>query len=451
MMVLEEKINESKNSVFNRIREYLVGRVPVYGLTITFFAFGITALPGCGCGDRITTVGWVNIISPSDSQELKTTEVEVIGKFGGFPKPREVKITAKVGEGKLFSGIITGEDYSVILKELPQDDQTLTVVATDGIKEASATVTIRVDTVPPEVEINSPYTGTMLESLKIPIKGTASDATSVVEVILVNGVEATGPPFAPGIVGSWSATLENQPQSQLTIQATATDGMGWSNSDLISIVVSYPPVLLGPGGEDPYGIIDPANGSICYDVINGIDCTNPDNEIDFGVPGVGDFGIGTARNFRPGDKVTLPINANIGDNILLAWTINLEYNKDILINPMVRESDKNLPPSYYTKIANSSGYNFKSDEPDEPAILLCGYISNTGPMGQKNLANLTFTISENALPGYYPVYVNVEIFEALGERQESSGTQMDGVTPLEYVTTYSIDNNPISGLVKVVP
>ncbi len=449
MIGLEEKIRESKNFLFSRIRKYLAGKIPAYGLSATFLTFGIAAL--IGCGDRITTVRWVNIISPSDGQELKATEVEVTGKFGGFPKPGAVMVTAKVGKGKVLSATVTREDYSVLLKELPQDNQTLTVVATDGIKEASATVNMKVDTVPPEVEINSPHAGIMLESLKIPINGTASDASSGVEVVLVNGVEATGPPFAPGVVGSWSATLEIQPQSQLTIQATATDKMGWSNSDSISIVVCYPPALLGPGGEDPYGIIDPADGSICYDVVNGFDCASPDNEIDFGVPGVGDFGIGTARNFQPGDKVTIPINANIGGNILLAWTITLEYDKDILINPIVRGSDKNLPLPYYIIIAKRPGYNFKLNEPDEPAILLYGYVSNVEPKGQRNLANLTFTISEDAPPGYYPIYVSIEIFEALGERQESSGTQMDGVTPLVYVTTYRMDSNPISGMVVVVP
>lgn len=415
------------------------------------------ALDRCGnqgthtMGVNVIHCPWVNIASPSDGEDFRTTEVELTGKFGCFLEPGAVRVTVRVGEGNALPATVRGEDYSVLLNGLPQGRQILTVIATDGAKEASATVHIRVDTAPPVIRITYPLAGAGFESLEIPIEGTALDAASGVEVVMVNGVEATGPPFAPGVVGNWGAVLRNQPEGRLDIQATATDEMGWSSSDSVYINLSYPPALLGPGGEGLYGIINPADGSICYDVTNGIDCKSPDNEIDFGVPGEGDFGIGTARNFRPGDRVTLPINVNLEDNILLNWRITLRYDKSILINPDLEGSDSDLPSPYYSSAASSPDADFRLNKPDEPAILNDIYVSNVEVTGQRNLANLTFTISEDALPDEYPIYVDVELFVALGELEETAGTELDGVTPLVQDTWYKMESNPISGMVVVRP
>ncbi len=426
----------------------------------------LTAQADDRCGNQgIHTMGvnvvhcpWVNIISPSDGQDFNATEVEVSGKFGCFQNPGAVRVTAWIGEGNALPATVRGEDYTVLLNGLPQGRQNMTVIATDGAKEAAAIVHIRVDTVPPEINITVPDEGAGHESLEIPIEGTASDVSSGVKVILVNGVEATGPPFAPGEVGNWSAVLENQPEGRLDIQATATDGMGWNSSDSVYIDLSYPPALLGPGGVGCYGTIDTDTGAITYDC----------EDFDFGVPREGDFGIGTARNFRPGDRVTLPINVNMGDDgILMAWTITLEYDKNVLINPHFKRcyfdselrrwvcrggSDSWLPSPYYSSTARRRPLaDFNLNEPDEPAVLYGAYSSNLEPTGQKNICNLTFTISEDAQPGYYPLSFGIRVFKAWGGLEESPGKEEDGETPLVYDIQYDMEGNPISGMVVVRP
>ncbi|UCD83536.1 MAG: hypothetical protein JSU92_09535 [Deltaproteobacteria bacterium] len=384
---------------------------------------------------------WINIIAPGDGQDFNANEVELTGNFGCFPNPAAVRVTAQVGGGEAMPAIVTGENYAVLLTGLPQGIQILMVTAADGTREALDIVRIRVDIVPPEIRIAAPLAGAEFPSLdlEVPVEGTAMDATSGVNNIMVNDVEATGPPFAPGVDGRWTAVLRNQPEGRLTIQATATDEMGWIGSDYRDIILTYPPTLRGPCGTGPYGINNPDDGDICYD-INGIDCCDPDNEIDFGVPEVGMLGIGSAINFRPGDKITLPINVNSGDGILLAMHILLDYDKEVLTNPRLLSSDRCLPEPFYPAGGSTSWYyNFRPDKP----ILITNHSGTREPTGQRNLGNITFTISPDATLGIYPIDMEIITLTAHnGVIETESGPALDH---------YNLEGIPCPGEVIVVP
>ncbi len=418
-------------------------------------SFQLTAEALDRCGNRgnhaigvtVAHCPWVNINAPNEGQDFTVNDVELTGNFGCFPDPGAVRVTARVGDGNAFPATVRGEDYTVILIGLPQGSQALIVNATDGNREASTVVHIRVDTVPPEIRITAPPANARFESfnLQVPVEGTAADASSGIESVLVNGEAAAGPPFAPGVVGNWRAVLENQPEGRLNIQATATDGVGLSRSDAINIDLEYPPTIIGPCGTGPYC----TSGSICYDISGvcccpGIDGCTPAEEIDFGVPAEGMFGIGSAINFRPGDKITLPINANIGDVILLAWHITLEYDKEVLINPELRFSDSCLPDPFYPLGGNiSRTIKFWPDDP-RPAVLVTSIASSTEPTGRRNLLNISFTISPDADPGVYPITVEIRTFSAHeGVIENEKG--------IPTVNDFNLVRNPCSGEVVVVP
>ncbi len=398
----------------------------------------------------ITGAPALTVLSPSDGQVFTTPEIPISGRFRNFPNPDAVTVTAVVEgcpeialqkSGDLFEGIypVCKEGRSL----------TIRVTATDGSSNPSDTVHITVDQSDPVVEITSPLPEEVVQCLSFVVNGKAFDAISGVASVTVNGVAAAGPPFDPGRTGSWAATLENQlNECSLTIQATAEDGVGRRSSET-SIPIQCQPVILPPcSATGIYGIDDPANGTVCYDLINGTDCCSDENVIDFGVPYVGMFGIGSALCFRPGDRITLPINAYVGDDsILLAWHITLKYDKEVLINPRVSLSDSCLPDPYYTAGRGTSRtIRFWPNDP-RPAVMVTTIVSSTEPTGQRNLVNVAFTISPTAGtagPDVYPITVEIRTFSAHeGVKENERG--------IPAVEDFNLERNPCSGEVIVVP
>jgi hypothetical protein len=393
----------------------------------------------------ITGAPALTVIAPEDGQVFNTPAIPINGSFRNFPQPDAVTVTAVVEgcpeivlrkNGELFDGIypVCNEGRSLAIR----------VTATDGSSNPSDTVRITVDQSDPVVEVTSPLPEGVVQCLSFVVNGRAFDAISGVASVTVNGVAASGPPFDPGINGSWTATLENQLTGcGLAIQATAEDGAGRRSSGT-SIPVQCLPVILPPcSATGIYCINDPANGRCCYDLINGTDCCNPNNEIDFGVPYEGMFGIGSALCFRPGDKITLPINANSGDDILFAWHIKLAYDKEVLINPSASLSDSCLPDPYYPAGGETARtFNFRLDTP-WPVLMLTNHAGSREPTGRRNLVNLTFTISRSAEPGVYPITMEIKYFSA-----QEGVILTEGGPSLQ---TYELVMNPCFGEVVVVP
>lgn len=143
---------------------------------------------------------------------------------------------------------ITGGTFSASVT-LSNGQNTITVVAGNAVGlNTTETVTVTLDTDNPVLNVASPADGAILSSNTVPVSGTATDATSGIASLAVNG--ATVP---VGTDGSFSANVA-MPDGAGSITVTATDRAGNTTQITRSITVdTSPPQLV---------VVSPADGLI---------------------------------------------------------------------------------------------------------------------------------------------------------------------------------------------
>lgn len=140
-------------------------------------------------------------------------------------------------------GSTTADDqgnWSIALDEdLEDGEYTISATATDsaGNQSPEVSITFTVDTTAPDVAITSPTTGQTVGELPLVISGTAEPGASV-EVTL-NGVVVDT--VTADAQGNWSVAVTDVAEGDATVEATATDSNGLSQTtDPITFTVELP-------------------------------------------------------------------------------------------------------------------------------------------------------------------------------------------------------------------
>ena len=143
---------------------------------------------------------------------------------------------------------ITGGTFSASVT-LSNGQNTITVVAGNAVGlNTTETVTVTLDTDNPVLNVASPADGAILSSNTVPVSGTATDTTSGIASLAVNGSAVP-----VGTDGSFSANVA-MPDGAGSITVTATDRAGNTTQVTRSITVdTSPPQLV---------VVSPADGLI---------------------------------------------------------------------------------------------------------------------------------------------------------------------------------------------
>lgn len=102
----------------------------------------------------------------------------------------------------------------------------------DGNAAVQKTVTIKIDTVPPTLTVNSPADNLKTNNANLTVSGTTNDATSSPVTLKVNGKAVT-----VGSDGSWSTTM-TLTEGTNTITIVATDSAGKSTTITRTVILN---------------------------------------------------------------------------------------------------------------------------------------------------------------------------------------------------------------------
>ncbi|UCD84959.1 MAG: VCBS repeat-containing protein, partial [Deltaproteobacteria bacterium] len=180
----------------------------------------------------------ITITSPSDGSYLNTTEVIVTGTASD-PAPSS-------GYQIIVNGYIASMDGInwIANVTLPgEGPHTITAQAIDLAGNTDThTIGVILDLTAPLVAINSPTPGSLFLQNEVVVTGSASDLSSGIDRVAVNGVSAEVS------AGSWVATLTGLADGPLTLQARAWDIAGNSSLSapvVITIDTTPPQVFIG--------------------------------------------------------------------------------------------------------------------------------------------------------------------------------------------------------------
>ena len=198
---------------------------------------------------------------------------------------------------------ITGGTFSASVT-LSNGQNTITVVAENAVGlSTTETVTVTLDTDNPVLNVASPADGAILSSNTVPVSGTATDATSGIASLAVNG--ATVP---VGTDGSFSANVA-MPDGAGSITVTATDRAGNTTQVTRSITVdTSPPQLV---------VVSPADGLIAAQASLTVSGTVEDSIS--GVPSVLVNGQSAAVS---GGTFSLTVTLSEGENAITVTATN---------------------------------------------------------------------------------------------------------------------------------
>lgn len=191
---------------------------------------------------RATSGPSLVITSPVDGSATNVQTIPVTGT---------VSDSVSTVSGVTVNGVqaaVTGGTFSASVT-LSNGQNTITVVAGNAVGlSTTEIVAVTLDTDNPVLNVTSPTDGAILSSNTVPVSGTATDATSGIASLTVNG--ATVP---VGTDGSFSANVA-MPDGAGSITVTATDRAGNTTQVTRSITVdTSPPQLV---------VVSPADGLI---------------------------------------------------------------------------------------------------------------------------------------------------------------------------------------------
>jgi hypothetical protein len=131
-----------------------------------------------------------------------------------------------------------------------------------------------------------------------------------------------------------------------------------------------------------------------------------------GVPDSGDAGLGTAVNYKPGQRITIPLNVNIGDSLLSGYTIRLTVEEPEVLQIEDVDGSNPLLNEYYPE-----QYNPATDFESISQISIGDTVTtvSTGPVetpatGRFNLLNLLVDIKKETPEGGTPIYLELISF-----------------------------------------
>ena len=340
----------------------------------------------------------LTISAPLDGQFIASVRVTVSGSVADL----ESGVAQVTVNG--VAAMISGNGF--IAEQVPlvsEGPTTVTAIASDFVgNQSSLIIAVYRDTIPPEMTITKPAHGSMIFTSTPLVSITYSDELSGVDTggfgIFINDVDHTSLFTITPSEASYQIDPGNPlPEGPNTILTSIMDLSGNVVQKTavfhIDLIPPLEKIVIAPGGVEPY----PG---------------------DMGVHIFGDFGIGSAYNYHPGDEVTLPINVNLGPQTLICWVAGISFDDTVFLDP-------------YDSLITA---NFVAGR----ALLGSGapYYPATGIV---NLSQITFTISETAPPGTYSIEFKPFRLAPFVK------------PPFEEDLHVNIPNNPISGEVLIVP
>ncbi|UCD83486.1 MAG: hypothetical protein JSU92_09255, partial [Deltaproteobacteria bacterium] len=340
----------------------------------------------------------LTISAPLDGQFIASIRVTVSGNVAD-PESGVAQVNVNGVTALIFGNGFIAEQVPLV----SEGPTTIIAIASDFLGNLSSLIiTVYRDTTPPEMAISQPAHGSMIFTDTPLVTVTYSDETSGVDTnsfsVFINGIDYTVLfTVTPSEASYQIAPGNSLPEGPNTILASIMDLSGniVQKKAVFNIDLTPPleKIVIAPGGVEPY----PG---------------------DMGVPNIGDFGIGSAYNYQPGDEVTLPINVNLGPQTLIGWVAGIIFDDTVFLDP----HDHFITANFIAGRALLG-----SSAPYYPAT------------GIINLSEITFTISETAPPGTYSIEFKPFVLAPFVK------------PPFEEDIHVNIPNNPISGEVLIVP
>lgn len=199
-----------------------------------------TDASGNVASDQITVIS--DTVPPSISVDTvpDTTKQRTIDIKGSVADQTATTISI---QGKTASIPAGGGAYSISI-DLTEGQNTIHISATDSAGNTSSEQrTTILDTMSPAVSISSPLSGSYTNKGSVAVSGSFSDATAV--TVTVNGV------IAIAANGGFSLPSLSLSEGSNTITATATDAVGNSGSDTVTVVSDTiaPAITIDPTPE----------------------------------------------------------------------------------------------------------------------------------------------------------------------------------------------------------
>jgi RHS repeat-associated protein len=168
----------------------------------------------------------LTITSPKNGDVLGDPKVTVTGSSATAVSVTVNGIAATINTAaKTYSASLT----------LVEGTNTITVTGKDsGGNPGTATITVSVDTLPPQILITSP-TAACISDSPVVIGGTVSDPHLQSVSVQTGGTSVAATIVAAS--GTWSASIPSVPEGKATFVATATDTLGHSKSATLSVTI----------------------------------------------------------------------------------------------------------------------------------------------------------------------------------------------------------------------
>ncbi len=131
-----------------------------------------------------------------------------------------------------------------------------------------------------------------------------------------------------------------------------------------------------------------------------------------GVPDPGDLGLGTAVNYNTGQRITIPLNVNIGTKLLSGYTITLTVeDPDVLKIAAVEGSNSRLNEYYPDQYDRAEGFESIPDTDGGDTVINV----STGPVGKPatgrfNLLNLLVDLNSEVPEKGTHIYLDLISF-----------------------------------------
>jgi len=145
-----------------------------------------------------------------------------------------------------------------------------------------------------------------------------------------------------------------------------------------------------------------------------------------GVSEEGEIGIGSALGYDPGDTITLPINANLGDKNLKSYKFQITISHPEKLNLLeVLGGDTSLASRFPDQYKSANGFTASPASPSCGAgcIQISATTSSSYATGRVNLARIRFQIREVLPP--QGIEISFEVVELKDDSDEDLCAQFD--------------------------
>jgi hypothetical protein len=174
------------------------------------------------------TVPTITITSPANGLLTRLTPITVTGTVTGDPAP-SVSVNG-------VAATVTGGSWTASVP-LVEGTNSLTATATNAFGNATAAVSVTLDTTPPLVAISSPANGSQVTAQPIAVTGGVIDASPIVSLAL------GGSALPPDTAFSTTTSLVLGPNT-LTVTATDAAGNTGSTSVVVTLAAAGPPLAI---------------------------------------------------------------------------------------------------------------------------------------------------------------------------------------------------------------